>query len=114
MKSDFVFALENSTWPALVLGDSGVIHRANAAAVQTFGGVSETGGASAASIWSPENESSIEIFLSRVERSGAAGSLVKLRTKGGQTVGFQVYVAAFAKDGQKLYLMQLHKPGATA
>jgi two-component system, cell cycle sensor histidine kinase and response regulator CckA len=111
MKSDFVFALEKAQWPALVLSDSGVIHRANPAAAAAFGGVTEGVGASAASIWSPENDVTVEVFLARHERSAAEPGIVKLRTKGGQSVPFLACVSAFEKDGQKLYLVQLLKPG---
>jgi hypothetical protein len=110
MKADFVFALENAHWPALVLSDSGVIHRANAAASAAFGGVTEGTGASAASIWSPENEFSVEIFLARQERSAAEPVLVKFRAKDGHPVAFLACVSAFVKEGQKLYLVQLLKP----
>jgi two-component system, cell cycle sensor histidine kinase and response regulator CckA len=114
MKSDFVFALEHASWPALVLSDSGVIQRANSSATSSFGGVTEAGGASAASIWSPENETTLEVFLARLGRSIPEPLLVKLRTKGGQTVGFQAYASSFSKEGQKYYLLQLFKPAAAA
>jgi two-component system cell cycle sensor histidine kinase/response regulator CckA len=111
MKSDFVFALENAPWPALILSDSGVIHRANAAAATVFGGVTEGAGASAASIWSQENECSVEVFLARQHRLAMEPTLMKFRTKEGHVAAFLVCVSTFVKDEQKLHLVQLLKPG---
>src|ERR1041385_4364746 len=120
MKADFVFGLENAAWPALVLNDSGLIQRANAAAASAFGGVSEAGGASAASIWSPENQLGLEAFLTRTERASMEPIPVKLREKSGRTGPFLAYVSSFTKDGQRLHLVQLLRssdppsPGAAA
>jgi two-component system cell cycle sensor histidine kinase/response regulator CckA len=113
MKSDFVFGLENATWPALVLNGSGVIQRANTAATHSFGGVTEAGGASAASIWSPENEGSVEMFLARAHRTSSSSTTLKFREKSGTTTSFQVLVSVFNRDEQPSYLLQFLKPGAS-
>jgi signal transduction histidine kinase len=110
MKSDFVFALETAAWPVLAITHSGVIWRANTAAAELFSAVTETGRLSAASIWSPDNESSVEVFLSRAHASAQEAVPVKLRTRSGQTAQFSAYVTTFNKDGQKHFLVQLLKP----
>ncbi|MHC1764423.1 MAG: ATP-binding protein [Verrucomicrobiia bacterium] len=112
MKSEFVFALETAGWPVLVITPSGVIWRANAAAAELFSAVTETGRLSAASIWSPENDSTVEVFLSRAQTTTQEAVPLKLRTKNGQTVQFSAYLAAFNKDGQKHFLLQLLKPAS--
>ncbi len=112
MKSEFVFAFETAAWPVLVITPSGVIWRANAAAAELFSAVTETGRLSAASIWSSENDATVEVFLSRAQTKAQEAVPVKLRTKNGQTAQFSAYLAAFNKDGQKHFLVQLLKPAA--
>lgn len=110
MKADFVFALETAKWPVLIMTHSGVIYRANTAAADLFSAVTETGRLSAGSIWSPENESSVEVFLSRVDDSTSEAVPLKLRVKSGQTTAFSAYIATFSRDGQNHYMLQLLKP----
>ena len=93
MKSDLTFALENAGWPALLVNDSGVIVRANASAVNTFGLLSEGNASLSASIWSSENQTSAEVFLAHAERSSAPMIALKFRTKDGNVASFQTCIA---------------------
>jgi two-component system, cell cycle sensor histidine kinase and response regulator CckA len=112
MRSDFIFGLENASWPAFAVNDSGMVVRANSAASSSFGGVAEGGGSSAASFWSQENDSTLEVFLARLERAPSASVPLKLRIRDGTTAVFQSYIALFSRDGQKLFLFQLFRTAA--
>jgi two-component system, cell cycle sensor histidine kinase and response regulator CckA len=113
MRSDFVFALENAPWPALVLNDSAMIVRANSSAAAMFAGVTEAGGSSAASFWSQENDSTMEVFLARLERSQVFPLPLKLRIKEGSTAVFESHVSSFSRDGQRFYLFQAFRGAAS-
>jgi len=105
MKSDFV--LDHAPWPAFVVDDSGRIRRANAASVQHLGTVMAGESTLAASIWSPDNELTVEEFLARSERSSAPMTLLSFRVKGGGTRSFGTYVCGFPVEGLRLFLFQL-------
>lgn len=105
MKSEFI--LENAGWPAFVVDDSGVIRRANLAAVHHLGTVMEGQSDLAASVWSPQNTLTAEEYLAHLERSSSPMSRLSLRVKGGTTSWFKAYASPFAGEGHKLFLIQL-------
>lgn len=107
MKPDQVFTLEHAGWPAILVDGAGVVHRANLAAVKAFGPVLEGSSPRLLAIWSPENTLTPEQFLAQWERSPSTVVSVKFRCKGGNTVAETVSVAAFAREGQKYFVLQL-------
>jgi two-component system cell cycle sensor histidine kinase/response regulator CckA len=114
MKADVAFALENASWPALWVDASGIILCANAAARNLFGPALSEDSPRLAAVWSPENSTTAEQFLTQWERSRAPTLLLKFRGKGGQTVSYLTSVCAFTADGVKSLVLQLlRESGAT-
>jgi two-component system cell cycle sensor histidine kinase/response regulator CckA len=107
MKADVVFTLENAGWPALLVDGTGVILRANQAAVRILGPVVEGEAPLLSAIWSPENGSTAEQFLAQWERSPTATLSLKFRVKGGGVSSYSASICSFTKDGQKFFLFQL-------
>ncbi|MBI4328064.1 MAG: response regulator [Chloroflexi bacterium] len=109
MKSDYVFGLENAGWPALLVDRSATIRRASQAAKSVFGSSMDGEPTLAASIWSPENETTPEQFLFRVQRSGLETLPLKLRIKEGATITFRCYVCTLQRDEQNYFVLQLFR-----
>jgi len=107
MKSDVSFALENASWPALLVDAAGAICRANPAATSLFGSVLAGESPQLSAVWSPDNSSAPDQFLAQWERSAAPTVPLKYRAKGGHTVGYLTSICAFTKDGQKYFVLQL-------
>lgn len=107
MKSDVFFALDQAEWPALLVDGSGIIRRANPAAVSLFGSSIEGNASLAASIWSAENVSKAEPFLAQLDRAPEPTVPLKFRVKGGASVAFLAYLCPVLKEGQKHFLFQL-------
>jgi signal transduction histidine kinase len=107
MKSNVVFPLENSGWPALLVDGSAVVARANPAAIKIFGPVLEGDAPRLSVIWSPENGGTPEQFLLNWERSPQPVTVLKLRVKGGGVALFPVSICAFTQGGEKNFIWQL-------
>jgi signal transduction histidine kinase/CheY-like chemotaxis protein len=114
MKSDVSFALENAAWPAFLVDAAGAICRANPAAASLFGAVLAGESPRLSAIWSPDNSSGPDQFLTHWERSAVPTVPLKYRAKGGHTVGYLTSVCAFTKDGQKYFVLQLLREGGSA
>jgi two-component system, cell cycle sensor histidine kinase and response regulator CckA len=114
MKPDQTFALEHASWPAFLADDSGVVREANAAAVTVLGTVMEGEPALSASIWSKENDCTVEEFLSRLKRSSAPMTPLLLRVKGGANSPFNVLVCPAPHEGKRMFLFQLFPAGGMA
>lgn len=106
MKPDLTFVLDNAGWPGLLVNESGIILRANPAALQTFGSVGEGSVSLNASIWSKENSSSAEAFLASSARAPTAGTILKLRQKDGTLGTYQGVGCFFQRDGKNVCLIQ--------
>jgi len=63
-----------------------------------------------ASIWSPDNDFTVEEFLARLNRSSAPVTALKFRVKGGGTGQFNVFVCPVLREGHKTFLFQLLPP----
>ena len=107
MKPEVVFALENAGWPALLLDGSGTICRANATAIKIFGPALEGDSTKLSALWSTENSVGADQFLPQWERAPAPTASLKLRAKGGNTLGYLASLCSTARDGQKYFVMQL-------
>lgn len=113
MKPDLFFMLENAGWPALLVEESGVIRRANQAAVVLFGSVVEGDQSLLSVVWSPDNGSSAEQFLA-TERAFVEPMPLSFQIKGGATEKFTTYIANSSRDGQKVFVFQLFKDAAAS
>lgn len=107
MNSKLVVTLESAAWPALLVDESGVIRATNDAGVRLFGPAVEGEPGLGASVWSPENDSSPELFLSRLKRTPVSVAPLKFKVKGGGTDRFRVYIAPVQRDGTRCHLLQL-------
>lgn len=113
MKPDLFFMLENAGWPALLVEESGVVRRANQAAIALFGSVVEGDQSLLSAIWSPDNGSSAEQFLA-TERAFVEPMPLSFQIKGGTTEKFTSYIANSNRDGQKFFVFQLFKDAASS
>jgi signal transduction histidine kinase len=107
MKSEIVFGLEGSAWPALLVDANGVVLRANPAAVDVFGSALSGDAPLLSAVWPPENGMTAVDFLSRWVQSPTPVANLKFRTPNGQIVSCTVSICTFAKDGQKWFVLQL-------
>jgi signal transduction histidine kinase len=105
MKSDSTFLLENAGWPAFLVEASGVIRRANQAAIALFGPKLEGETVSLSAIWanSPENA---EQFLARWERSPASIVPMQYSVKGGAVAQYATHVCS-TREASRRYVFQL-------
>jgi signal transduction histidine kinase len=106
MKSE-VFALENATWPALLVDEASTICRANQAAVKLFGATLAGASPLLAAIWSSDNHGSAEQFLNHWERSPSATVSLKFNTKGGNPAVYQTSICSFTRETQRYFVLQL-------
>jgi two-component system cell cycle sensor histidine kinase/response regulator CckA len=107
MKSDALFALENASWPALLVEEAGTILRANQAAVKVFGPALEGDTPLLSAVWSPENGVSAEQFLLQWERSPMSPAALSFRVKGGGMVTFSTSICRFTKEAERWFILQL-------
>ncbi|MFO1476046.1 MAG: ATP-binding protein [Verrucomicrobiota bacterium] len=107
MKPEVVFALENAAWPALLLDGTGVILRANPAAVKWFGAVLEGEAPRFSALWAGENGSTAEQFLAQWERAPVGVVSARLRSRGGTASSVSLSICSLTKDGQKFFVIQL-------
>jgi two-component system cell cycle sensor histidine kinase/response regulator CckA len=107
MKSDVVPGVTNASWPVLVADDSGVIRRANPAALQAFGDSLVNGTTGLASLWAAENEGDFAQFLARCEAAPGTPIQVRVRGANGSVVPCLAAVCLIEEEGKKFYLTQL-------
>ena len=106
MKPDFLDALENAAWPALLIDGAGTVLRANEAAVKWFGPSLQRPPARLTDAW-PEPGASPEKFLAQWERAPRPIVGLKLRARGGAVTEVPVSICAFTREGQRFFLLQL-------
>ena len=107
MKPDLAFLVDQAGWPAFLVDDSGMVRRANPAAVNSLGTVMDGEASLGATIWASGNELNAEEFLQRLQRSSAQCAVIEFRLKGGATGRFNTYVCPFQKDDKRYHLFQL-------
>lgn len=113
MKSDLFFLLENASWPALLVEESGTIRRCNQAAVDSFGAVLEGEQTSLSAIWSSENSSTAEKFLGNGEAARGESMPLKFQIKGGVSSAYSTAISTVNREGHKYFIFQLFKNSAT-
>jgi two-component system, cell cycle sensor histidine kinase and response regulator CckA len=109
IKSETVFALENASWPALLVDAAGVIRAASQGARNTFGQIITTRPALGQSIWSKENEQTPEEFFASYDELRDAAYDVRFKGRDGSTASYQMHVCPLQADAEKLFLLQVLK-----
>lgn len=108
-KVEYSFVLETAPWPAFLVDASGLIQRANAAAVEVFGPQLQSKGVALATIWTKENGVEPIAFLERVNQTKAITAPLKLRGKLQPSVQFHANVCS-VQDRGAYQLFQLFPP----
>jgi nitrogen-specific signal transduction histidine kinase/ActR/RegA family two-component response regulator len=106
MKPDVFFVLESAGWPALLIESTGVIRRANDAALELFGPSIRSEGTKLEAIWARENDTRPEVFLPKWDRSSQPTVPLKFSVKG-TPKPFSCVICAGHKDGERYYVFQL-------
>jgi signal transduction histidine kinase len=114
MKADGPFGLENASWPALLVDESGVIRAASQGASHAFGAIMSGESPFLASLWAAGNDSSVEHFLLRLDRSSGPPPYVRLKIRGGTSARFQCLAASFQRDAQRFFVLQFFREGIPA
>jgi two-component system, cell cycle sensor histidine kinase and response regulator CckA len=109
MKPETVFALENATWPALLVDATGSIRAASQGARDTFGQIVATGAALGQSIWSKENEQTAEEFFASYDGICDDGYRIRFKGKDGSTATYQTFICPTQVKGDDLFLLQIFK-----
>jgi|GEM_PF-218278 signal transduction histidine kinase/ActR/RegA family two-component response regulator len=102
------FLLQDADWPSFLVRKNGQVLRANRAAVRAFGGGVENQDVKLSAIWSPENQDSLEQFLSLP--APTVPPRLKFRLKSGLPAVFLVQLASLAPED--VCLLQLLKEPA--
>ena len=113
MSSEIVFGLESAAWPALLVDTRGFIMRANASALGVFGTVLSGSLPPLSAIWAPDNNETVEQFLSQWEQTAAPTAQLKFKTIKG-AASFLTSICLFTKDGRKWFVLQMLPAGVPA
>ena len=84
-----------------------VILRANMSAVSTFGAAIASESPPLSAIWAPENNGTPEDFFKRWGSTARLTLDLKLKVTTGVTMNFTAVVCSFAREGSKLFVLQL-------
>jgi two-component system cell cycle sensor histidine kinase/response regulator CckA len=115
IKSETVFALENASWPALLVDVSGGIRAASQGARSAFGQIITTRPTLDQSIWSRENEQTPEQFFSSYDELSDTPYEIRFKGRDGSTASYQVHVCLLQLNDEGLFLLQIFKaPAAEA
>ena len=106
MKAEVVFALDNASWPALLVDAEGTVLMHNAAAKTLFGPELDDP-ADLTAIWSPANETPPVDYLAWWEKAQPCPVNLKFRPPGGADRKFSVTIARFANEDGKWFVLQL-------
>src|ERR1700690_4163740 len=107
MKPEIVFGLESAAWPAMLVNSGFVILRANMSAVSTFGAAIASESPPLSAIWAPENKGTPEDFFKRWGSTSKLTLDLKLKVVTGATINLTAVVCSFAREGSKLFVLQL-------
>lgn len=111
MKPEFVFCLENASWPALLVDETATIRKASAGAKSLFGGNLDGEPRLAGSIWAKENETTAEQFVSKLLRQPTQSAELKLRQKDGTITAFHTWIARTETGAGAYFIFQFFKEG---
>ncbi|MEY4386080.1 MAG: hypothetical protein RLY20_1363 [Verrucomicrobiota bacterium] len=107
MKLGEPFMFDHAGWPVMLVDQSGVILRANAAAVKSFGPSIETPGSQLGAIWAAENSHPAAGYLAHWALTPTPTVTLKLKWKAGGVVALTVSICSFKQGEQTLFLLQM-------
>src|SRR5687768_16736307 len=112
MKSETVFALENASWPALLVDASGNIRAASKGAKDSFGAGMTAGSVLGKTIWSKENDQSAEEFFAGFDSPANHSFLLRFKGSDGSTLTYHTHICSARDpiDQTTLFLLQMFKP----
>ncbi|HEX7862566.1 MAG TPA: ATP-binding protein [Verrucomicrobiae bacterium] len=112
MKPETVFALENASWPALLVDASGNIRAASKGAKESFGAAMTAGATVGKTIWSKENDQSAEEFFAGFDSGANYSSILRFKGSDGSTSSYQTHICSAHDpvDRTTLFLLQMFKP----
>jgi signal transduction histidine kinase len=108
MKPEFVFCLENASWPAILVDETATIRKASAGAKTLFGGNLD-GEPRLAGIWAKENDATAEQFVAKLQRQPAQNVSLKLRQKDGTIGMFNAWVSRTETASGSYFIFQFFK-----
>jgi CheY-like chemotaxis protein len=106
-KPEIFAALENASWPALLVDAAGLVVRANPTAAKALGPAINTGSAPLLSVWAAANPLKPDAILAKWDQSPTPVAPVKFTTAGGVAMTFQCTIAPVLNDGVRFFLFQL-------
>lgn len=108
MKPELVFALENASWPVLLMDPEGTIRKASRGAIALFGTGIGSGSTLLGTLWGNGNDALSE-FLAKLDRlvQSVSSTRLNFRVKGGAQTPFQTFICVSLREGQKQYVLQL-------
>jgi two-component system cell cycle sensor histidine kinase/response regulator CckA len=109
MKPEFVFCLENASWPALLVDGTATVRKASSGAKSTFGGNLDAEPTLAGSLWAKENEGTAEQFVARLQRQPTQSTVLKLRMKDGTVSAFQTWISRIDTATGPHFILQFFK-----
>jgi len=112
-KSETVFALENASWPSLLVDANGGIRAVSLGAKKIFGQVLVTRPMLGQSVWSRENEQSPEEFFASFDELNDKPFELRFKGRDGSTCTYQTHVCTITLDNEDLFLLQIFKTAAT-
>ena len=110
MKPEVLFGLENAAWPALLVGGSGGVRLANAAAKQLFGPALAGDAPRFDAIWSADNGCAAEDFFLIWEGAPTVNTDLKFRAADGVAKNFSTVITPFPGSDERVFLLQLFSP----
>lgn len=113
IKSDTVFALENASWPVLLVDTAGAIRAASQGAKNFFGQIITTRPTLDQSVWSRENEQSPEDFLASYDEMADRTFQLRFKGRDGSTASHQTHICTLRVNNEDLFLLQIFKTQAT-
>lgn len=109
MKPEFVFSLENASWPALLVDSSATIRKASEGAKTAFGGNFDAEPTLAGSIWAKENDLTAEQFIAKLARQPTSNAVLKFRLKDGAASAFNTFITRLESDKGPYFVFQIFK-----
>jgi two-component system cell cycle sensor histidine kinase/response regulator CckA len=109
MKPETVFALENATWPALLVDAAGTVRAFSQGARNTFGKVLDAHPLLRETIWSRENDHTPEEFFACFDDVADKTYELRFKARDGSTSTFNAHICLIRQDNKNLYLLQLFK-----
>lgn len=109
MRSETVFALENASWPALLVNAAGAIRAVSLGAKNIFGQVILTRPSLEQSVWSRENEQTPQEFFACYDEMMDGPFSLRFKGRDGSTCSYQTHVCPMFHEGEELFLLQIFR-----